>query len=173
MQCEVASECARLRHNWLGNKVLNFDADFIAEIYSGNPADHCNLKEDFTDRIKSFGRWLDEAREFLDEIVMGFSPVQLVESGPLMRYVPNSKLLLIKNAVHQSYLEQTQIQSLKEQAEINLNALEIAYSEFIELWQIPSESEFSTVKDGFQKVLISARELHNTLCLLPRGVVLP
>lgn len=168
---EAVSICKDLRHNWLSNEVLLFKANFISKIY----AEESPSRQRFVERIKPGGAFemnLDRARALSAIIIDGFSPAQLVHSGPLGS-LPEDARELIVSALHQDYLEKTDIVELSKSIQIAVSDLSEKYAHFTSEWYSQPPAEQSRIEESFGEVRSCAKVLHELLEKLPKGVVLP
>ncbi|MET0621810.1 MAG: hypothetical protein ABW250_02410 [Pyrinomonadaceae bacterium] len=170
--CSAARQRGILRHSWLKNQILGIDAGFVVQM-RGRPSLR-EARESFERKILPGGEFdlrLGEARQLARDMVDGFSPTQLANSGPLAD-LPAEVLAAVKSAVHREYLSETGI----EQREGPLNAacdlLADALREFSDVW-VGRTSGPNMLRKSFEQLQLRARALHEQLEQLPEGIVLP
>lgn len=173
MPCSAALRRGLLWHSWLKNQILNMDAGFVVRMYS-HPALR-EARESFERKIQPGGEFeakLHDARQFVQDIIGGYSPAQLVDIGVLSSLSAEVRAS-IKATIHQEYLAQTGIEQHTELIANAIDNLEQALKEFADAWYRQPVLEESLLKSRFEQSQARARTLHNELEKLPEGIVLP
>jgi hypothetical protein len=173
MPCDAALRRGLLWHSWLKNQILKMDAGYVAHMHS-RPSLR-EERESFERKIQPGGEFesrLDEARRFALEMVAGFSPAQLVDSGPLKGLSEEARAGL-KSAIHGEYLEQTSIEERTGPVAAGVDELGEALGEFRGVWYGRPQARAEEVRAGFEQLQARARALHEILGNLPEGIVLP
>jgi len=173
MPCDAALQRGLLWHSWLKNQILKMDAGYVAHMHSRPSL--LEERESFERKIQPGGEFdsrLDEARRFAREMVDGFSPAQLVDSGPLTSLSTEARAGL-KSVIHGEYLEQTSIEERSGPIAGAVDELGKALSDFRDVWYQRSQAEADQVRAGFEQLQARARALHEMLGNLPEGIVLP
>lgn len=173
MPCDAALQRGLLWHSWLKNQILKMDAGYVAHMHSRPSL--LEARESFERKIQPEGEFesrLDESRLFARDMVDGFSPAQLVDSGPLANLSAEARASL-KSAVHGEYLEQTSIEERTGPVTEAVNELGKALGEFRDVWYRRPHSEAEQIRAGFEQLQTRARALHEMLGNLPEGIVLP
>jgi len=173
LPCEVALHRGLLWHSWLKNQVLKMDSGYVVQMHR-----RPSLKEEresFERKIQAGGEFesnLTNARKLVGNMVHGFSPTQLIESGSFATLSAEAHEV-IKSVIHKEYLRQTRIEEYVEPASDAINELEDAYKEFAIAWyQKPPVSD-KVIQQCFELLQCRARKLHELLGRLPEGIVLP
>lgn len=156
---------ARLKHSWLENQLLNKTSQEVVYLWAetGWPA----LENEFSERVK-------DTLNLADDLENGFSPAQLVDRLAPFAKVDQEAKELIKQAVHEAYLESSKISDFRMPLREDAMALGEALDELHKAWQLPvTEGHEQILRSVWQKVSIKAKALHTILERLPKGVVLP
>lgn len=165
--CWADTKRGQLKHSWLENQVRDLDGDTIVSFWKEGL---------WQDKIKmEFPQRLQHALELAERLAEGFSPAQLVD-----QLIPLSSLTLeqrqqLKLAIHQAYLEVSNITALVEPIRQCCHALQPEIEDLGRLWSIPFSTEgaddlracWERFRGGH------ATTLHDLLEQLPRGVILP
>lgn len=173
MPCDAARRRGLLWHSWLKNQILKIDAGYIAYIH--DRPDLQDEKESFEGKIREGGDFesrLSEARQLARDTVDGFSPSQLVDSGPLAILSPEARES-IKSTIHCEYLKLTRIEEQTSRIDAAIDDLESALKEFSAAWYGHPPNDHNTVHSRFEHLQACARTLHERLGELPQGIVLP
>jgi hypothetical protein len=173
MPCEAALQRGLLWHSWLKNQILKTDAGYVAYIHSRPSL--LGERESFEQKIQPGGEFelrLDEARRFARDMVDGFSPAQLVDSGPLANLSDEVRVSL-KSAVHGEYLARTLIEEHTGPVAEAVEELGKALGEFKDVWYRRPPSGAGLIKENFEQLQARARVMHEILGDLPEGIVLP
>lgn len=171
--CNSAMLRGILRHSWLKNQILTMDAGYVIQM-RGRPSLH-EEREAFERKIRPGGEFesrLGEARKLVREMVDGFSPAQLVDTGPLAGLSPEARAA-IKSVLHREYLSRTMIEKCAEPATAACDALEIALREFSDNWFREPYPGAVVIRKKFEELQLRARSLNDSLGDLPEGIVLP
>lgn len=171
MEVNATTEWSNLRHD-LGNTISRLSASEIVRLYQATSLDIENDKRGVEGLFSDLGGLISKARILLRDLVGAFSPVQLIDLGPLGQYLPEDALSIIRDALHHAYLEQTRMLELKVEIECRTNQLEISFHKFILLWRRRSSTS-PDIEDSILEMIGNARALFTALCDLPEGVVLP
>jgi hypothetical protein len=162
-----------LRHSWLKNQILTMDAGYVIQM-RGRPSLH-EEREAFERKIRPGGEFesrLGEARKLVREMVDGFSPAQLVDSGPLAGLSPEARAA-VKSVVHREYLSRTMIEKCVGPAAAACDALEDALRKFSDDWFRQPYPGAVVIRKRFEELQQRARALSESLGDLPEGIVLP
>jgi hypothetical protein len=173
MPSDAALQRGLLWHSWLKNQILKMDAGYVAYMYSRTSL--LEERESFERKIRPGGEFesrLDEARRFAHDMVDGFSPAQLVDSGPLANLSAEARAGL-KSIIHGEYLEQTSIEERSGPVAEAVDELGKALSDFRDVWYRGPHSGADQIRAGFEQFQTRARALHEMLGNLPEGIVLP
>lgn len=173
MPCDAALQRGLLWHSWLKNQILKTDPGYVAYIHSRPSL--LEERESFEQKIQPGGEFesrLDESRRFSRDMVDGFSPAQLVDSGPLANLSDEVRASL-KSAVHGEYLEQTLIEERTRPVAEAVEELGKALGEFKAVWYQRPRSGANLIRESFEQLQARARVLHVMLGNLPEGIVLP
>jgi hypothetical protein len=172
MPCSAARLRGILRHSWLKNQILGMDAGFVVQMH-GRPSLH-EARESFERKIRPGGEFdlrLSDARQLVRDMVEGFSPAQLVDSGPLAA-LPAETLAAIKSVIHREYLSETRIEQCAEPIAAACDLLADALRDFSDVW-FGRAAGLGMVRKSFEQLQLRARALHEQLEKLPEGIVLP
>ena len=173
MPSDAALQRGLLWHSWLKNQILKTDAGYVAYIHSRPSL--LEERESFEQKIQPGGEFelrLDEARRFARDMIDGFSPAQLVDSGPLANLSDEVRASL-KSALHGEYLEQTLIEERTGRIAEAVQELGQALGEFRDVWYRRPHSGANLISESFEQLQARARDLHEMLGDLPEGIVLP
>ena len=173
LPCDAAMLRGILRHSWLKNQILTMDAGYVIQM-RGRPSLR-EEREAFERKIRSGGEFesrLGEARRLVREMVDGFSPAQLVDSGPLAGLSPEARAA-VKSVVHREYLSRTMIEKCVGPAAAACDALEVALREFSDDWFRQPYPGAVVIRKRFEELQQRARALSDSLGDLPEGIVLP
>lgn len=173
MPCDAALQRGLLWHSWLKNQILKMDAGYVAHMHSRTSL--LEERESFERKIQPGGEFesrLDEARRFARDMVDGFSPAQLVDSGPLAA-IPAEARASLKKVIHGEYLKQTSIEERTKPVAVAVDELGKALGEFRDVWYRHPHSGAEQIRAGFEQLQTRARTLHEMLGNLPEGIVLP
>lgn len=155
----------QLKHSWLENQVLNKTSNNVINFWKST--DWNALEQQFAVHIR-------KAIQLSDELESGFSPAQLVDTLRPFEKVDDETKELIKQAVHEAYLESSNITELKAPLKEASEELEKALGHLLEAWnQQVSEKNEQELKKAWDEFLTRARKLHSVLEQLPKGIVLP
>lgn len=171
MPCGAARQRGILRHSWLKNQILGMDAGFVVQM-RGRPSLR-EARESFERKILPSGEFdlrLGEARQLVRDMVDGFSPAQLADSGPLAD-LPEV-IAAVKSAVHREYLSETRIEQRVGPLNAACDLLADALREFSDVW-VGRASGPNMLRKSFEQLQLRARDLHEQLEQLPEGIVLP
>jgi hypothetical protein len=160
-KCDAASLCSTLRHDWLDHQIIR---PLRAE-----KAKWMSVAGDRTLPLffRSLGAWVREVRTFADDAVEGFSPRQLVDAGPLGQLSEGVRSL-VKDGVHQAYLDQQLVQPLVEQLRKVTDSFEAAAEGFVGAWTCDA-AERGRAIEQFEASAVCLRDM---LGRFPCGVVL-
>jgi len=173
MPCEVRQRCARLSHSWLKNEILNLDPGYVSFIYqSGGRSEGRTSFEQKIQFDGVFSARIDEASQLANEMIDGFSPEQVVDTGAL-KNLPAETQKAIKEVLRAEYLVQTDIESKVKQIQLAIADLKKALGIFTEAWFGKKPVEPEEIQAGFTRVQVRAQALHGLLADLPKGIVLP
>jgi hypothetical protein len=155
------------------NQILKMDAGYVIHM-RGRPSLH-EERDAFERKIRSGGEFdsrLNDARRLVREMVSGFSPAQLVDSGPLAGLSPEARAA-VKSVVHSEYLSQTMIEKCVGPVAAACDGLEAALKEFSDAWFRQPYPGAVAVRKSFEELQRRARTLHESLGELPEGIALP
>jgi len=169
---EVIVKCARIRHD-LGSALSRIDATTIVSWHKDIAVDVRSDKDVIEGMFSTLDECIVNLNSVIDDLVGSFSPIHLVNSGPLVEGLNEATLTIIRNALHHAYLEQTKIEEVKEKIEGCADVFKSDLGEFNRMWrqQPPCDSEFIEV--SINKTTGSGTDLYDALCRLPKEVVLP
>lgn len=173
LKCDAALRRGLLWHSWLKNQVLKMDAEYVAQMHSRSYLRE--ERESFEQQIQPggvFEKNLQSARLLARTMVEGFSPGQLVDTGPFTSLSAEARDI-VKAAIHREYLDETHIDRLVEPIGFAIDKLETSFREFSEAWYQQPANEESTIQEKFEQLKAHAIILHELLGCLPEGVVLP
>lgn len=160
----------KLRHDWLGNNVFLLDAEYLSSIYIEDSAD----RDSFDEMVRpqgAFEKYLDAAMTLSALIIDGFSPTLLVDDG-LLDVLSEASRRLIREALHDQYVEQTEIAHLAQSIQMAVNDLSASCNHFIKDWYGKPPVEPASIKQGFEEIQRTAKILYERLGKLPKGVLL-
>ncbi len=172
MPCSAARQRGILRHVWLKNQILGIDAGFVVQM-RGRPSLR-EARESFERKIRPGGEFdlkLEDARRLGRDMVEGFSPAQLADSGPLAGLPPEA-LAAVKSAVHREYLSETRIEQRVGPLSAACDLLADALREFSDAW-FERAAGAMVLRKSFEQLQLRARALHEELEQLPEGIMLP
>ncbi len=173
MPCDAALQRGLLWHSWLKNQILKMDAGYVTHMHSRPSL--LEERESFERKIQPEGEFesrLDEARRFARDMIDGFSPAQLVDTGPLAAISAEARASL-KEVVHGEYLKQTSIEARTEPVAAAVDELGKALRKFRDVWYQQPRADAEQIRAGFEQLQTRARALHEMLGNLPEGIVLP
>lgn len=169
--CEAAMKRGILRHSWLKNQILPINPDYVVRVH--NSPSLLDVRRDFERLIGTNGEFsvhLDVAAQLARNLDTGFSPAQLVDSGPLA-IVPNDTRKIIKSRIQAEYLDSNRIEEQRAPIVNAARDLRKALNEFAASWfQRPPVGE-DVIRDGFVRVQTNAAVLQDVLGNLPEGFV--
>ena len=150
-------------HSWLENEIL-----------CTQPLNIVNRRADGSwksdNKIFTHLKNIESVRKLVDDMIQGFSPVQLVDQlGPLQKCSPETRLR-IKEIVHNAYLEDSGIKGLAKSLEQVVNVFSEEFNTFIKAWNEGNDNE---LKKAWQGVLNKAANMLKVFEKLPKGVVVP
>lgn len=169
---EVIIECARIRHD-LGSVLSRIDATAIVSWHKDVSVEARSGKDAIEGLFSTLDECVVNLNSVIDNLVDSFSPIHLVNSGPLRDGLNDATLTIIRNALHHAYLEQTKIEEVEEKIKHCADVFEVDLGKFDSMWrqQPPCDSDFIEV--SIRKTMGSGKDLYDALCLLPKEVVLP
>lgn len=173
MPCDAALRRGLLWHSWLKNQILKMDSGYVVQMHRRPSLQE--ERESFERKIHAGGEFesnLDDARQLVLNMVEGFSPIQLVDSGPLAIMSVKAREA-IKSVVHREYLIQTRIEECIMPITSAIDELELAYREFASTWYQHPSADQAAIQKSFESLQHCARNLHELLGRLPEGIVLP
>jgi hypothetical protein len=159
--CEAASVCSTLRHDWLEHQIIR---PLRAEKAMWMGAEGVPSLPVF---FRGLAEWISEAKTFADEAVEGFSPSRLVDPG-LLGQLSEEVRSLVKDGVHQAYLDRRVMQPLVEELRKAIASFEVAADELAKAWS-GDPGERGRAIEQFEP---SAVCLLGTLGRFPLGVLL-
>jgi hypothetical protein len=173
LPCDAALRRGLLWHSWLKNQILKMNADYVAQMHGDTSLQE--ERESFERKIQAGGEFeskLSDARRFASEMIEGFSPAQLVDSGPLANLSAEARTS-IKAVIHDEYLRQTMIEERTGPIASGVDDMERALKGFSTVWYRRPPAQQDLVKTEFERLQACARLLHEKLGSLPEGIVLP
>ena len=173
MPCDAAMRRGLLWHSWLKNQILKMDAGYVVHIHSR--PDLQEERESFERKIRPSGEFdskIKEARQFVRDMVEGFSPAQLIDTGPLASLSAEARAS-IKSTIHVEYLIETMMEHQTEPISVAIDELEQALKKFARAWSRQPPADRALVSQRFEQLQEAARTLHERLGNLPEGIVLP
>jgi hypothetical protein len=164
--CQAERLRGQLKHSWLENLVRDRKADTIVGFWK---------KGQWLDKVETiFPHYLQQTLKLADELVEGFSPDQLIDQLAPFKEFSDDLRGQVKKAVHDAYLEASNIAALAEPIRKCAKALEPELNRLKALWKMPysPESEIA-VRDCWENIQEKGAALREQLEKLPRGVILP
>jgi hypothetical protein len=161
--CEANEVRGRLKHRWLWNLILGIEKEEILN------AKNQKKSWEYIDKQLEISSRLDEAKIFSEEIIDGFSPVQLIDKLGTFAKLSEEHKVKIKNIIFRVYLEQTSIILIQNNYREKLSLLEKAIDEFKVEWL----SNNSSIDEKFAFLQTCAKDLHSSMECLPSGVIIP
>lgn len=169
---DVIVKCAMIRHD-LGSVLSRIDANAIVSWHKDVSVEARSGKDVIEGLFSTLDECVVNLNSVIDNLVDSYSPIHLVNSGPLVEGLNEATLTIIRNALHHAYLEQTKIEEIKEKIEHCADVFKADLGEFNRMWrqQPPCDSELIEV--SLNKTMGSGKDLYDALCRLPKEVVLP
>jgi hypothetical protein len=153
-----------IKHHWLENQVLNKSADDVAFLWHN--VGWRALTEEFPAQMKL-------AEALAQDLTNVFSPAQLVDALPCLASLATEQKRNIRDAVHQAYLDSSELTQPKQALIAEVARLNAAIQLFINLWAQPRGATLETkIRTTWDSVLLHARATHEILDSLPRDVIL-
>ena len=165
--CEVDYKRAQTKHAFLDRGILNTAAgDRVDTWLRGSDEEIITLK---------FPGHLVMAKELAEDMIVGYSPVHLVDRLEPLQWLDEETRSAIKEAVHAAYLEKTEITALAGEFAGELKTFTSSFKEFLDRWQtLERRSENRAEMEQAWLVLQeAAKKLHVVTEKIPQGVVLP
>jgi hypothetical protein len=154
--------CASLEHTWLKRRLL---PQLTREKAFWLAADQCAVPS----ALLGLPARLAETEVFLESALEGYSPAQLVRSGPLSN-LPHDFRTAMMAAIHQQYLNAQIIQPLIASAEQHIADMRVAADALLLTWEGGTVVRRSELWDTLSK---KAEALRSVLASFPTEIVLP
>jgi len=169
---EVIVECARIRHD-LESVMYRVDATTIIKWHKDVSLEAKSGKDAIERLFSTLSECVVSLRSVIDNLVDSFSPIHLVNSGPLGEGLNEATLTIIRNALHHAYLEQTKIGEVKEKIKHRADVFEVDLEKLNRVWRQQPPCGSDLIEISISKIMGSGTDLYDALCLLPKEVVLP
>ena len=157
--CSGTERCATLEHDWLKHQLLN--------ALRGQKSDWVQLPASAAvpDVLVYAEEWIGEAENFATDAISAFSPSHLVDSGPLSP-LPAEARELIKEAVHEAYLDCNVIQPLAQEVRDAVSQAGAALRALLTGWRDARGEKIDALEDAALCLQVALRAM-------PKGVILP
>jgi len=163
---------SRMRHSWLENEILNCDPPYVQSLRTSVSQARTEF-ESMIGEDGTFGKMIQECRQFCRTIVDDLSPRHLVEIGSLAK-LPSHVRSAIASTLHQIYLAQSNIQKIQTELTGHIDAFDQAFQRFATVWyDVSRDNGTGEVRSAFECLQREGRHLHRVLGRLPEGTVLP
>lgn len=161
--CNANDMRGRIKHRWLWNLLLGTDKNVILN------AMHQKNSWEYIDKELEISSRLNEAILFSDEIIAGFSPVQLIDKLSPFANLSKAQKAEIKRILNKIYLAQTTIVSIQTKYCEKLRVLQKAIEAFKKGWLLND----CNIDEKYETLQKCAKDLHSIMEGLPNGVVIP
>jgi hypothetical protein len=172
VQCEAENLRGQLHHSWLKNELLSMlRPDSLVKMHETQSLKRASFEEKIKPAGK-FSQWIRDARRLCEIMMDGFSPAQLVESGPLAA-LPAEVRALTKEVLHGAYLRQSGIEELRGPLQSATEELSDELEDFAKTWFQAPPAESSQIAAAVERVVEYARKLQEVVERLPKRIVMP
>lgn len=171
--CDVSRQRGRLRHIWLKNQILAMNEDYVVLMHT-SPSLRA-ARESFERKIRPKGEFagrLEDARQLLSEMVEGFGPGQLIDSG-LLGDLSTDARDSIKSVLHDQYLKNSMMAQSSEAITKAVKDLRTSLRELSTAWYQQPSADDALIRKKFADFQLNAKVLQESLGNLPEGIVLP
>jgi hypothetical protein len=167
--CHANTLRGQLKHSWLENQVIANDDDDIASFWKdGWVISGVDVVETM------FPYYLSQTFKLADNLAEGFSPAQLIDQLGPFKEISDDLRGQVKKAIHEAYLEASNIAALAEPIRKCARDLEPELNKLRSLWKVPHSPEGEIeVRGCWEDIQEKGAALHEQLEKLPRGVILP
>jgi hypothetical protein len=163
--CEGENLRGVLKHAWLENDV--------EKISSERAVERCRRNSGWRMLDVDFPVRLEQAHQLADNLEELFSPAQLVDKCSAYTALQDSLREQLKRAVHDAYLESSEIAEMKAPLQKAIAEFENAVAEFRPAAIKCADSDLSVGRQAWERVLTQAGSLKTILTALPHGIVFP
>lgn len=173
MPCDAETIRSHLSHRWLGNDLLRLSPSVVATIHQESSDDHALISQ----LCDECARHLGDLQELVDTMEEAYSPITLINSGPLVELSSGAQAI-IKEVLHGRYCrlelrDGKTIGGLRERLQEQSSSFQDDLSTFCSLWSQRPHVQASEIERSFLDLKNGAAALRDALDRLPRGIVLP